>query len=194
MINFLFLTTFVASYLPYASGFSLRAGRSAAAKAKHFLLDIHVARTTITAATLAGVTTTQLLSYSNEKQAEIAALEERLRQLKEDLQEEESPSKSTESDSEELDGMEGQTVDSIMFSERWKEADTSVSSLQNSEVRAGEVFGGIIKAALAFGLVVFLALFSQVPMGGENLQRYQDLKGNSGRIDLGDLNPGVRVQ
>lgn len=77
--------------------------------------------------------------------------------------------------------LDGESEDSIMFSERWKESDPS-----NAE--EGEM-GGAMKAALALGLVVFLAAFSQVPVGEGDLQRYQDIKGSSSRIDLGDINP-----
>ena len=49
--------------------------------------------------------------------------------------------------------------------------------------------GTIAKVGLAIGGLVLLGLFSQIPVGEESLQRYQDIKGNPSRIDLGDLNP-----
>ena len=49
--------------------------------------------------------------------------------------------------------------------------------------------GAIAKVGLAIGGLVLLGLFSQIPVGEESLQRYQDIKGNPSRIDLGDLNP-----
>ena len=51
--------------------------------------------------------------------------------------------------------------------------------------------GGAMKAALALGFVVFLAVFSQVPVGEDDLTKYQGKKGNVERIDLGDLNPSA---
>ena len=54
--------------------------------------------------------------------------------------------------------------------------------------------GGIAKVGLALGFVVFLGLFSQVPIGEGDLQKYQDVKSSTSRIDLGDLNPDARVQ
>lgn len=49
--------------------------------------------------------------------------------------------------------------------------------------------GGMLKnAAIALGLAVFLGIFSQVPIGNEDLQNYQDYKCSASRIDLGDLN------
>ena len=49
--------------------------------------------------------------------------------------------------------------------------------------------GTIAKVGLAIGGLVLLGLFSQIPVGEESLQRYQDIKGNPSRIDLGGLNP-----
>lgn len=69
-----------------------------------------------------------------------------------------------------------------MFSERWKEAKDKVEKKQQEET-----MGGIAKIGLAIGALVLLGLFSQVPIGEENLMKYQDIKGNN-LIDLGDLN------
>ena len=49
--------------------------------------------------------------------------------------------------------------------------------------------GNFAKVGLAIGGLVLLGLFSQIPVGEESLQRYQDIKGNPSRIDLGGLNP-----
>ena len=70
-----------------------------------------------------------------------------------------------------------------MFSERWKEAKDKVEKKQQEET-----MGGIAKVGLVIGALVLLGLFSQVPVGEENLMKYQDVKGNPSRIDLGDLN------
>ena len=70
-----------------------------------------------------------------------------------------------------------------MFSERWKEAKDKVEKKQQEET-----MGGIGKVGLVIGALVLLGLFSQVPIGEENLMKYQDIKGNYSRIDLGDLN------
>ena len=142
----------------------------------------------------------------NDKQAEIAALEERLRQLK---QEEESggDATTTELTTEEqrqqimadaaatltpdelaaLDKINEESDDSIMFSEKWKEGDDAVDG-------EGGIMGTIKTAGLVIAGIVFLGLFSQIPVGESDLQKYQDVKGSSSRIDLGDLNPGVTVQ
>ena len=135
--------------------------------------------------------TTQLHSSPDDKQAEIEALEEKLRQLKGEQVDQVEPSEGnestlpvTEDDEQEWAVMKGQTNDSVMLSERWKETDPS----SNSD-------GGMLKnVAIALGLVVFLGIFSQVPIGNEDLQRYQDYKGSASRIDMGDLNPDVKVQ
>jgi len=70
-----------------------------------------------------------------------------------------------------------------MFSERWKEAKDKVEKKQQEET-----MGGIAKVGLAIGALVLLGLFSQIPVGEEDLMKYQDIKGNPSRIDLGDLN------
>eukprot|EP00577_Skeletonema_sp_RCC1716_P026563 CAMPEP_0113430450 /NCGR_PEP_ID=MMETSP0013_2-20120614/33014_1 /TAXON_ID=2843 ORGANISM="Skeletonema costatum, Strain 1716" /NCGR_SAMPLE_ID=MMETSP0013_2 /ASSEMBLY_ACC=CAM_ASM_000158 /LENGTH=197 /DNA_ID=CAMNT_0000319289 /DNA_START=35 /DNA_END=628 /DNA_ORIENTATION=+ /assembly_acc=CAM_ASM_000158 len=135
----------------------------------------------------------------NDKQAEIAALEERLRQLKQE--EESGGATTTELTTEEqrqqimadaaatltpdelaaLDKINEESDDSIMFSEKWKEGDDAI-------------MGTIKTAGLVIAGIVFLGLFSQIPVGESDLQKYQDVKGSSSRIDLGDLNPGVTVQ
>jgi len=71
-----------------------------------------------------------------------------------------------------------------MFSERWKEAKDNVEKKQQEET-----MGGIAKVGLAIGALVLLGLFSQIPVGEEDLMKYQDIKvSNPSRIDLGDLN------
>lgn len=137
---------------------------------------------------------TRLHSSPDDKQAEIEALEEKLRQLKGDDPAELVGSSENsvamqltpdevveEEDEPEWAVLKTQSNDSVMMSERWKEA----GSLTNSD-------GGLLKnIGIALGLVVFLGVFSQVPIGNEDLQKYQDYKGSSSRIDLGDLNPDV---
>jgi hypothetical protein len=136
-----------------------------------------------------GTTSTRLRS-TDDKQSEIAALEERLRQLKEqEFSPMNTPAVSNvflpmDLTDGEPDGMEGETDDSIMFSERWKEAKDGYLTKQQESSMAG-----IGKVGLALGFVVLLGLFSQVPVGEESLQKYQAVKGNPSRIYLGDLNP-----
>ncbi len=142
--------------------------------------------------------TTRLFSSNDtdDKQAEIAALEERLRQLKEEEgiteAKEELQKQIAKLDTDELAMLEKieETDDSIMFSEKWKEGGGSSSDIAAEE----EGLGAIAKVGLAIAGVVLLALFSQVPVGESDLQKYQDVKASTSRIDLGDLNPDVRVQ
>jgi len=150
-------------------------------------------------------TPTNLFS-ADDKQAEIAALEERLRQLKQEEGENGGTDQTTLTveeqrqqimadaaetlDADELASLEKineESDDSIMFSEKWKETN-------DGEVDGEGIMGTVRTAALAIGLIVFLGVFSQVPVGETDLQRYQDIKGSTSRIDLGDLNPGVTVQ
>jgi len=146
--------------------------------------------------------TTRLHSTEDgDNQSEIAALEERLRELK-NKEGESSPENSngdkkpesipmelsSTADDDDEDLPDGESEDSIMFSERWKEVkDDYVTKKTESDM--SEMGGGIAKIGLALAFVVLLGLFSQVPVGEESLQRYQDVKGSTSRIDLGDLNP-----
>ncbi|KAL3796632.1 hypothetical protein ACHAWO_010228 [Cyclotella atomus] len=94
-----------------------------------------------------------------------------------------------EEEEPEWEVLKRQSNDSVMLSERWKEAsDPSPTSADGEMLK---------NAAIALGLVVFLRIFSQVPIGNEakilpigneDLQKYQDYKGSASRIDLGDLN------
>ena len=120
------------------------------------------------------------LRSTNDELSEIAALEERLRKLKEQGRKI-MPAIIADPDE---DLPEGESEDSVMFSERWKEAKDGYLTKQQESSREG-----IGKVGLVLGFIVLLGVFSQVPIGEENLQKYQAVKGDSSRIDLGDLNP-----
>eukprot|EP00985_Skeletonema_marinoi_P001692 scaffold686_cov245-Skeletonema_marinoi.AAC.3 len=109
----------------------------------------------------------------NDKQAEIAALEERLRQLK---QEEESGGGAT-------------TTELTTEEQRQQIMADAAATLTPDELAALDKINEESDDS-----IVFLGLFSQIPVGESDLQKYQDVKGSSSRIDLGDLNPGVTVQ
>lgn len=175
MLHLLLLLTIIYSF-SWSSSFSISSG----------YIQRHHSTVASSKATLLHSTD----DCDDDKQAEIAALEERLKQLRD---QEASPqrffAKETESvplelHADERDGMEAETADSIMFSERWKEAkDNYVIKQEESRV------GGIVNVGLALGLIVLIGIFSQVPIGEESLQKYQAVQGNPSRIDLGDLNP-----
>jgi hypothetical protein len=119
------------------------------------------------------------LHSTEDKQAEIAALEDRLRQLRDEA--EKIP---LDLALDERDDIKAETADSIMFSERWKVAEEN-NVIKQEESRVG----GIANIVLVLGLVVLVGIFAQVPIGEESLQKYQAIQGNPSRIDLGDLNP-----
>jgi hypothetical protein len=135
---------------------------------------------------------THLYSSPEDKQAEIEALEAKLRELKGETVESGDQiinngddAQSAEEEEPEWEILKTQSNDSVMLSERWKEADPSSNAVE----------GGMLKnAAIALGVVVFLGIFSQIPIGNEDLQKYQDYKGSASRIDLGDLNDVRGVQ
>ena len=183
----------IALCISNVAGFSLPQFRQASLSISTRRISSHVSLIQRTASP----PITRLHSSPDDKQAEIEALEEKLRQLKgvDPAESVESSENSVvmqstpddvieEEDEPEWAVLKTQSNDSVMMSERWKEA----SSSTNSD-------GGLLKnIAIALGLVVFLGVFSQVPIGNEDLQKYQDYKGSASRIDLGDLNPEVRVQ
>lgn len=111
------------------------------------------------------------------KEDEIRELEEKLQKLKQEAVEEESAVVE-----EEIVNLNEQAVYTELLTEQWKEDEAG---------EAGE--GGFLKSvgvALAtIGLLVGLALFSQVPIGQEDLSRYSTPnRAPSTQIDLGDLN------
>ena len=116
------------------------------------------------------------LNADADKDAEIAALEERLRQLKEDESsavavDTSSAVETTTAVVEPAEDEPDEDDDSVMFSERWKEAkDGYIQKEDESNM------GGIVKVALALVGVIGLAFFSQVPVGEDSLMRYQDVK------------------
>jgi hypothetical protein len=129
------------------------------------------------------MTTTWRLSAS--KEDEIRELEERLQRLKEEAVEEESAAEKTVvAADEEKVNLNEQAVYTELLTEQWKEGDEEQSG------------GGIVQslgAALAtVGLLVGLALFSQVPVGQEDLSRYSTPQTPKTQIDLGDLNRARR--
>ena len=112
------------------------------------------------------------------KEEEIAKLEEQLRKLKEEKNE--GQTATVEAKQEEA--LEEIKLEMFM-TERWKveEPDTSTTT------------GGFSGVLYAVAAVLALALFSQVPIGQEDLSRYS--VGNSpaaAQIDLGDLNRARR--
>mmetsp|Transcript_4049 Transcript_4049/g.8337 ORF Transcript_4049/g.8337 Transcript_4049/m.8337 type:complete len:210 (-) Transcript_4049:651-1280(-) len=149
-------------------------------------------------------------NYSQQdKNAEIAALEERLRLLREEemyaqqQQQQQQQQQSIGNENEAIVSMDAQeqeleerlrwlksqenyndsTEESVMFSESWKDARSGYEAAQQEKTIDTFKSAGLVVAA-----IIGLGLFSQVPIGQEDLQKYQDVKGNTSRIDLGDLN------
>ena len=128
-------------------------------------------------------------SSSSSKEEEIAKLEQQLRQLKEEAEQEEA----VEEDSSQVATTPTDPADFVgrgpakrpvkpmeeMMSESWKEEDVEGS---------GGGLGTVASIAAGLAFVAFLACFSQVPVGQEDLGKYQAIK-TSTSIDLGDMNP-----
>jgi hypothetical protein len=131
--------------------------------------------------------TTVLFSSRDE---EIAKLEAQLRQLREN---EEAPDGSTKED-DKLSIAEFEAAKRRLEMVKGKdmlltEHALLSGGLLDNESKGGNLFG-IVGAVVA---VVFLLLFSQVPIGQENLARYSATgSSNVKSIDLGDLNPDSR--
>ena len=129
--------------------------------------------------------------FGSKKEEEIAKLEAQLRQLREDENLAETSSIETEDDTlsvkefeiarRRLEKMKGK--DMLLT-----EQDLISGGLMDAEGLG--ISGGVFGIVAAVVAVVFLLLFSQVPVGQENLARYS-ATGSSiiKSIDLGDLNP-----
>jgi hypothetical protein len=120
--------------------------------------------------------------FSSNKDAEIAQLEAKLRQLKEQAsREEESASASASASAD--DEFTGRVSEPFveMLTEQWKEGDPAQANQSGSPIVA--VVGAI-------GLAVVLGLLSQIPVGQEELNKYSSIKSGTvtQSIDLGDLN------
>jgi hypothetical protein len=117
------------------------------------------------------------------KDEEIAKLEERLKELKEENSSEEIPENFPPS------GVTAQEAErdvpiEMFLSEGWKEKEAGQSN-------GGGGGGGALTSILGVAaLVIGLAMFSQIPIGQEDLSKYSAIKAPTERIDLGDLNRG----
>ena len=113
------------------------------------------------------------------KEEEIAKLEEQLKKLKEE-QAEESAIPEIEPNVNGKQEPEEEVPIELFLSERWKEEEATSS---------GEGGGGGLTGILGvIGLALFFALFSQVPIGQEDLSKYSAIKAPTEQIDFGDLN------
>jgi hypothetical protein len=118
---------------------------------------------------------------ASSKEDEIRELEERLQRLKEESAKEQVTS-NTEEEEEEVVALNEQAIYTELLTEQWKENEADASQE-----------GGIMKSAAVvlatIGLLVGLALFSQVPVGQEDFSRYSTpTQATTNKIDLGDLN------
>jgi TolA-binding protein len=126
-----------------------------------------------------------LLLQMSSKEEEIAELEAKLRQLKQEtLQQQEQAVKppsvaSTTFSKKKEEEEDFEVPEDIMLSERWKE--TVVDSSD------GGGASPLVTALGAVALVIGLAFFAQVPIGQEDLSKYTAIETTT-QIDLGDLN------
>mmetsp|Transcript_44362 Transcript_44362/g.53607 ORF Transcript_44362/g.53607 Transcript_44362/m.53607 type:complete len:199 (+) Transcript_44362:134-730(+) len=117
------------------------------------------------------------------KDDEIAALEEKIRQLKRDAAQE------TSNEDDDDDGKSASTAVTLtpeemepfeeMLTEKWKEVPSNDENGGGGNV--------LVTVAGVLAAVVALALFSQVPVGQENYDKYSSATPSTS-IDLGDLN------
>lgn len=111
------------------------------------------------------------------KEDEIRELEEKLQRLKEETKDEESVVEQAGQDVK----LNDEAIYTELLTEQWKESDPEQKGESSIVQTAATVFATV-------GLVVVLALFSQVPVGQEDLSRYSAVQTPSAQIDLGDLN------
>jgi hypothetical protein len=75
----------------------------------------------------------------------------------------------------------------MFLSEGWKEKEAA--SVEGSS--GGGALTGIIGVV---ALMIGIAVFSQVPIGQEDLSKYSAIKAPTQQIDLGDLNKDARTR
>jgi hypothetical protein len=111
------------------------------------------------------------------KEDEIRELEEKLQRLKEETKDEESIVEQAGQDVK----LNDEAIYTELLTEQWKESDPEQKGESSIVQTTATVFATV-------GLVVVLALFSQVPVGQEDLSRFSAVQTPSAQIDLGDLN------
>lgn len=123
--------------------------------------------------------------FAGTKEDEIAALEEKLRRLKED-----EDQKMKEEDLN-VFAADQRTLERV----RGKDMLLSEQELIEAQImeKQDDSDGNIVpKVAAALGLAVALLLFAQIPVGQEDYQKYSVSGSSTVRtIDLGDLNRDV---
>lgn len=135
--------------------------------------------------------TLHTLKMSDDREDEIAKLEEKLRKLREEATQDDGDQQSEAASVTDVNGADVNGVstsseeseavvpEAMFLSEGWKEGD-------GAELEEGS---GTIKTVLsAIGFAVFLAVFSQIPIGQEDYSKYSAVKAQTEKIDLGDLN------
>lgn len=124
------------------------------------------------------------IKLGNTKDDEIAELEAKLKQLKEQKEE---ALKEQQQALDDVNNSNNNALDQVplneMLSESWKEREMEESG------------GGSIISSLVTGLalVVAFVLFSQIPIGQEGYEKYSTAKPST-TIDLGDKNPVSRIE
>ena len=144
--------------------------------------------------------TERLASYlQSSKEEEIAELERKLQQLKQEAAQEEGavaspppppafntippPPTVQAAPAPAQEDENADVSEDFMLSEKWKESQPV--GLEEEGGGFGSALTGILGG---IGLAVFIALFSQVPVGQENYSKYAALDAPKEVIDLGDLN------
>lgn len=114
---------------------------------------------------------------------EIAQLEEKLRKLKREKEKQEVAVNTITEPAEKLEEVPLE----MFLTEQWKEKDAATSSDGQSSS------GSLSNILYAVGAAVVIALFSQIPIGQEDLSKYSiGSSPPSEQIDLGDLNRARR--
>mmetsp|Transcript_17778 Transcript_17778/g.36799 ORF Transcript_17778/g.36799 Transcript_17778/m.36799 type:complete len:201 (-) Transcript_17778:276-878(-) len=168
--------------------------------------------TTNTRSSIRRITTTRRYSSGSNREEEIARLEEQLRQLKQEEQdsppvdENRSSVDTVNGQNEQEESVKQQLIDSFtqstspaqqqkLFVDRQVilSEQELVGVLEDDNADMTESGGGFVTPILAVVGIVFLLLFSQVPVGQESLSKYSATGAASTvqTIDLGDLNTDV---
>lgn len=119
------------------------------------------------------------------REEEIAKLEEQLRRLKEE------GNTATETSTEELNGEINAVEKRLLEKVQGKDMILSEKALYDGNIVEDQSTEGSVVSNLltAVAALVLLALFSQIPIGQEDLSKYSAQPASTSRtIDLGDLN------
>jgi hypothetical protein len=129
---------------------------------------------------------------NSSRDEEIAKLEEQLARLKEEQLTEQSTDISTKELNGEINAVEKRLLENVQGKDMiLSEKELFDGNIVEDQSTEGNVLSNLL---IAVGALVFLTLFSQIPIGQEDFSKYSVAPTSASRtIDLGDLNLNTDV-